>query len=210
VENQVFARFQVILWALVCLWSASAFGQRVLYVNADAVGAANGSSWDDAFADLQDALTVAQAGGEIWVAAGVYNPDRGTGDRTISFELVCGTAIYGGFAGREECLDERDWVANQTILSGDLNGDDGPRDCELVSDCCREHEGAGCDDPECEALVCASQPHCCNPLLPYLWDESCQANAQDACCHLGSWHACENSFMSPNRWNAINPYYSTD
>jgi hypothetical protein len=63
---------------------------RVWHVSADAAGANNGDSWSDAFTDLQDALAVAQSGDEIWVVADTYRPDRGTGDRTMSFELVCG------------------------------------------------------------------------------------------------------------------------
>jgi predicted outer membrane repeat protein len=60
------------------------------------------------------------------VAAGEYRPDRGTGDRTAAFELRNRIAVYGGFSGSETSLDQRDWVANVTTLTGDLNGDDGP------------------------------------------------------------------------------------
>jgi len=60
---------------------------------------------------------------EIWVKNGTYYPTSTT-DRTISFELVRGVAIYGGFSGVESRFDERDAVSNSTILSGDLNGDD--------------------------------------------------------------------------------------
>ena len=44
----------------------------VLYVKADAVGADNGTSWADAYSDLQEALAVAAPGNDIWVAAGTY------------------------------------------------------------------------------------------------------------------------------------------
>src|SRR5690606_9271169 len=34
--------------------------------------------------------------------------------------------LYGGFAGDETSLDQRDPATHLTVLSGDLNGDDGP------------------------------------------------------------------------------------
>ena len=101
----------------------------ILYVNAAAAGDGDGSSWTDAFSGLQEALEV--AGGnpevsEIWVASGTYTPDQGTGDRGTAFQLRSGLAIYGGFAGWETWREERDPTSNETILSGDLNGDDEP------------------------------------------------------------------------------------
>ncbi len=83
----------------------------------------DGLSWSTAFTKLQDALVaVAEAaGGEIWVATGVYTP--GT-DREDSFNLFPGVAVYGGFAGTETSLTDRDWVANPTILSGDIDNND--------------------------------------------------------------------------------------
>ncbi|MBI4578886.1 MAG: right-handed parallel beta-helix repeat-containing protein [Planctomycetes bacterium] len=98
----------------------------VWYVNAAATGSNTGTSWPDAFTDLQSALSAAQAGHEIRVAAGTYKPSVRTdsGDpRTATFSLSRSLLIYGGFAGGANG-DQRDWEANRTILSGDLNGDD--------------------------------------------------------------------------------------
>jgi hypothetical protein len=99
----------------------------VRYVDVDAPVSGSGNAWCDAFTDLQDALAIAQAGDEIRIAAGTYTPDQGTGDFLISFEIPNGVMLQGGYAG---CgagdPDERDPIANPTILSGDLNGDDGP------------------------------------------------------------------------------------
>ena len=94
------------------------------YVDVNAIGANDGSSWTDAYTDLQDALAVAMAGNEIWVAAGTYKPAGAAGDRYATFQLISGVPIYGGFAATETQRDQRDWTANETILSGDLNGDD--------------------------------------------------------------------------------------
>jgi predicted outer membrane repeat protein len=95
----------------------------VWFVQADALGSNGGLTWQDAYADLQDALAVAVAGDQIWVASGTYTPG-GPGDRTASFELKSGVEIYGGFVGTEVSINERDPVMNLTILSGDLNSND--------------------------------------------------------------------------------------
>lgn len=76
------------------------------------------SSWVDA-CDLQAALSLAAAGEEIWARAGTYKAITGT-DSAISFELKSGVAIYGGFLGTETDREQRDWQANETILSGEI------------------------------------------------------------------------------------------
>jgi len=98
----------------------------VVYVDPDATGGLNdGSSWENAFLDLQDGIAAAVADDEIWVAEGTYVPTD-TGDRSISFALRNDVALYGGFAAIEDVREERDWEANLTYLSGDLDGDDQP------------------------------------------------------------------------------------
>ncbi len=99
----------------------------IIFVDATAGGVNNGTSWTDAFPNLQDALAASLADDEIFVAAGIYKPTPG-GDRCASFALVDSVALYGGFNGSETLLSERnpDPVTNATFLSGDLLGDDGP------------------------------------------------------------------------------------
>jgi gliding motility-associated-like protein len=101
--------------------------QGRIYVNKEATsGNNNGVSWAHAFISLQDALAATgtcAAHVEIWVAKGTYKPTTTT-DRTISFVMKNKVAIYGGFAGTETLVSQRNWTTNVTILSGDLLGDD--------------------------------------------------------------------------------------
>ena len=93
----------------------------VLYVNHAASGGNNGTSWGDAFSSLRDALAAAQAGQEMWVAAGSYSPFVNN-RATDTFLLPSGVALYGGFAGTESERAERDWNAHETMLSGHIEG----------------------------------------------------------------------------------------
>ncbi|GEM_PF-1711866 len=92
----------------------------VQYAAPAAQGADDCSSWADA-CTLQSALAAAASGDEIWVQAGVHKPGIIVSD---TFTLKSGVAVYGGFAGTETLLEERDWEATPTILSGDIDGDD--------------------------------------------------------------------------------------
>ena len=102
---------------------------NIVLVDADAPGANDGSSWANAYNYLQDALTAASSGYEIWVAQGIYKPDQGAtvtpGYRTASFQLLEGVAVRGGYAGfGQPDPDARDIDNYKTILNGDLSGDD--------------------------------------------------------------------------------------
>ena len=112
---------------------------KTIYVDDDANGAFDGSNWDNAYLCLQNALAIAESGDEVRVAQGVYKPDqsgvivgrsgpqaRNPGDRTASFQLKNGVALMGGYAGiGEPDPNVRNIETYQTILNGDLNGDDG-------------------------------------------------------------------------------------
>lgn len=113
---------------------------EVIYVDDDAGGANDGSSWTDAYLRLQSAIATAGSGDEIRVAQGIYRTDpyvsRGSVSRRqgpvdplaaryTSFPLKGGVAIQGGFAGSQGLdPDARDVERYETVLSGDCNGND--------------------------------------------------------------------------------------
>ncbi|MBN2271397.1 MAG: hypothetical protein JXN61_12330, partial [Sedimentisphaerales bacterium] len=103
----------------------------IIYVDKKAAGAADGTSWANAFTDLQAGIEAAELtilSGyycEIHVAQGVYTPAPPNGDRTTSFTLTEDISIKGGYAGvTGGDPNERDIKNYRTILSGDLNGND--------------------------------------------------------------------------------------
>ncbi|MFN8473345.1 MAG: choice-of-anchor Q domain-containing protein [Anaerolineae bacterium] len=102
----------------------------ILYVNASVVGGfANGQTWANAYPTLTAALAQANACAsvtQIWVAQGTYKPTSGT-DRSATFQLKNNLAVYGGFTSGQSSLSQRNAnpATNNTVLSGDLNGDDG-------------------------------------------------------------------------------------
>lgn len=114
-----------------CALAPSAAAQTTHYVDAGlTTGANDGSSWADAFQGslaLQAALSSATSGDEVWVAQGSYQPAGPGGARTISFQLASGVTLRGGFMGGEATLIDRPaFGVAPSVLSGDLDGDDGP------------------------------------------------------------------------------------
>ncbi|MEM9931694.1 MAG: hypothetical protein AAF840_17945 [Bacteroidota bacterium] len=85
-------------------------------------GEGEGTSWEDAFGDLQAALAIAEAGDLIWVAEGTYYPTT-EADRAAKFIVPNGVRVIGGFIGTEESADEREGKASKTILSGQIGED---------------------------------------------------------------------------------------
>ncbi len=102
----------------------------VLYVDGRATGANDGTSWTNALTCLQEAMSVVAASPqvqEVRVGHGVYRPASPGGPRSASFRLAGGVALRGGYAGCGAANpDARDTAVYPTVLSGDLNGDDGP------------------------------------------------------------------------------------
>ncbi|GLU53411.1 hypothetical protein Dfri01_28720 [Dyadobacter frigoris] len=116
----------------------------IVYVKKGSAG--NGSSWASAVGELADALVAAKrnsAIGQIWVAGGVYKPlysalDDNFGNnspnvsyhKSNAFLMVNNLKIYGGFAGNENTLAERNLTlaANKCTLSGDLDNNNSASD----------------------------------------------------------------------------------
>ena len=84
----------------------------------------NGNSWATAYGNLQTGLAAAaavvvSAPAEVWVAQGTYKPTTTT-TRTIYFNMPSNVKVYGGFAGIENALNDRNFRTNITVLSGDI------------------------------------------------------------------------------------------
>jgi hypothetical protein len=119
---------------------------ELIYVDASATGANNGTSWADAYIYLQDALDETNASGstdfEIRVAEGVYYPDEDksphnhTNDSDSEFFHIKynNVKLYGGFPSGGSSWSERDWMTNQTILSGDVDGNDTNLDGNYIAE----------------------------------------------------------------------------
>lgn len=97
--------------------------EGTIFVNAQATGNNNGTSWLNAYTSLQDALIAVDHNQEIWMTQGTYTPHAS--DRLIKFLVTKnGVKIYGGFSGTETQLSQRDFRVNETVLSGDLAAND--------------------------------------------------------------------------------------
>ena len=99
------------------------FGLKAqIFVNNTAIGLNDGTSWANAFTSLETALVSATLGQSVWVAAGTYKPLAPAPNNY--FLIADGVELYGGFAGTETSLSERNIVANATILNGDILDND--------------------------------------------------------------------------------------
>ncbi len=96
----------------------------VICVDSAAAPGGDGKGWGRALRTLQEALTLAVSGQEIWLAKGTYIPGE---SRASTFTLKSGVDLYGGFAGGETQRDLRDPARNLSVLSGEI-GAPGPDD----------------------------------------------------------------------------------
>ncbi len=129
-----------IVLTILGLVFAIAMHAQVIYVDTDATGTNDGSSWLNAYTNLSDAIAASKSGDEIWVAAGIYYPTSqpayavGSADpRFNHFILKNGVKIIGGFAGDETDVSQRDLTANKSVLSGDIDHNDNVGDNGYVT-----------------------------------------------------------------------------
>ncbi len=102
-----------VLAALACVIGAAQAGAATIYVSKAGNDAHSGLSWGTAKLTVQAGLNAAASGDQVWAAAGTY---------VQCITLKAGVALYGGFAGTETDLGQRDWVANVTTLNGSNAG----------------------------------------------------------------------------------------
>ncbi len=116
---------QVLNIILLLIIGVNCLSAQIFYVKAGFSGA--GTSWGDASGDLNQVLSNALPGSQVWIASGTYFPVQCNpcidADRDIAFEIPDSVAVYGGFNGTEINLEQRDWSVNTTILSGDIDMD---------------------------------------------------------------------------------------
>lgn len=110
----------LLLFLLLGVCSSGAFAVPVdpgtiYYVTEYGSGAKSGLSWADASPYPQAMFNNSTSGDEIWVAAGTYHIAPGED----GFRLTEGVKVYGGFAGTEGSLAERDLTLteNTSILT---------------------------------------------------------------------------------------------
>ena len=91
-----------------------------IYVDVNGPGYPDGESWLTAYRTLGDALLQSNTDPsihEIWIADGTY-PVTSALDRDTSFVIFRPVKMYGGFAGGETSLAQRDIINHVTILTG--------------------------------------------------------------------------------------------
>lgn len=99
--------------AIATIFGANA--QSNIYVDVNALGNESGTSWGNAYTNIQDAIDNAASYDTIMIKSGTYKQQA-----IISKEVN----IYGGFNGTETSQSQADPIANPVIFDADLNGDD--------------------------------------------------------------------------------------
>ncbi|MFW6078138.1 MAG: Ig-like domain-containing protein [Gemmatimonadota bacterium] len=84
---------------------------------------ADGLTWESAYNNLLSPMLGADAGLEFWVTGGTYTPASAFPGEEDTFKIQNDIRVYGGFAGTETRRHERDYAANETVLSGDVDDD---------------------------------------------------------------------------------------
>ena len=96
-----------------CLLGVSQLEAATVHVSAAGNDGGNGQTWATAKKTVQAGLNAAASGDQIWVAAGTY---------VENITLKSEVGLYGGFAGTETDLVQRNWAVNVTVLDGNQAG----------------------------------------------------------------------------------------
>ncbi|MEO0732214.1 MAG: T9SS type A sorting domain-containing protein [Bacteroidota bacterium] len=108
---------QLLLLACLSFFTLSLHAQ--VFVDIDAAAGGDGTTWATAYNDLNIALRTSASGSEVWIAEGTYvTPD------SVSFFIDKEMTVIGGFSGSETMASEADPSKFETILSGDVMGND--------------------------------------------------------------------------------------
>ena len=114
---------------------------------------------------------------------------QGAGGTCPPAPAMCGNGLAEGAEacdgtdlGGADCVSEGFSGGTLSCL-GDCSGLDTSLCTNNVGDCCANNGSPGCQDPTCEAAVCAASPNCCNNT----WNMPCAnaALAEPACVGAG-------------------------
>ena len=136
-KRRTMLRLPMLLLAFFLAGMAAA-QSKTYYVSLQAKGTGDGLSWDNATTLIQ-ALNNAVAGDQIWVRGF----ETVTGDSLYvapkeGFAVKSGVQLYGGFAGTETKLTDRETLGKpyqlkyRSVLSGDFGKDDAMDDVNLI------------------------------------------------------------------------------
>lgn len=109
---------------------------KIYYVSPASSGNGDGSSWANATTLIQ-ALNNAVAGDQIWVQ-GFETVNSANSLYEGSFTVKSGVQLYGGFAGTETSIDQRETLGKpyqlkyRSVLSGDVDNNDTVDDVNLI------------------------------------------------------------------------------
>ena len=112
-----------------CFWLITQSFGHIIYVNASATGANDGTTWADAFTNLSVAIADAEMNSftvdSLFIAEGVYIPDFHPTAQYPVYICPPQIALFGGFPTTgTPAFSDRDWLAHPTVLDGDVLGDD--------------------------------------------------------------------------------------
>jgi hypothetical protein len=119
-EKSVFLSIRTTLcrafFLLLFIYSNHAFAEsKIWYVTYSRTAEPDGRSWATAYNDPQSAIDQSEPGDQIWISGGTYYP-RITSD---GLSLKEGVKVYGGFAGTETSLADRNLglTQNKSVIS---------------------------------------------------------------------------------------------